>query len=203
MTYYETLGVSKDATPEQIKRAWRKKCREHHPDREGGSADRMQAVNKAYECLWDPERRANYDRTGEDITGPSLDDVVRNEVIGLFSAVADSTAESGLLAAARRMVSGRKSHFEMDQMAAKQRQRWLEKKRGKIRVRTKTSDLYAEVINGKLAELQSKLEMLAKQIEVCVAIDRYLDDYESVDDEVPVEKSIKFMLPQHFGSTSA
>lgn len=184
MSHYDTLGIKPDATPEQIKRAWRKKSREHHPDK-GGTAEAMQEVNRAYECLSDPERRATYDRTGEDVTGPSLDDVVRNEVIGLFAAVADSTAESGLLAAARRMVSSRKSHFEMDQLATRQTQRWLEKKRGKIRIRTKASDLYAEVINSKLSEVQAKLDLLAKQIEVCIAIDRYLDDYESVDDEVP------------------
>lgn len=200
--HYETLGVNPGATPEQIKRAWRKKCREHHPDREGGSDERMQEINRAYECLSDPEKRAHYDRTGEDVTGPSLDDIVRNEVIGLFAAIAESPAEAGLLAVARRMVKGRKREFEMQQSLERQKRRTLKKKRGRIRIRTKASDLYAHVVDSKLKGVQDKLDLLGKQIEVCVAVDRYLDDYESVDDEASIPVS-GFITSSIFGSTTS
>jgi hypothetical protein len=64
--YYATLGISPDATITQIKRAYRKLARQHHPDRNPGdpcAANRFQAVTMAYEVLTDPARRAVYDAT--------------------------------------------------------------------------------------------------------------------------------------------
>ena len=61
MTYYEILGVSKTATPDEIKRAYRKMASQHHPDR-GGDTARFQTIQSAYDVLSDPQKRAEYDR---------------------------------------------------------------------------------------------------------------------------------------------
>lgn len=62
--YHEILGLPRDATDEDIKRAYRRLAREHHPDRNPAlrSADRMKEINAAYETLSDPERRRAHDR---------------------------------------------------------------------------------------------------------------------------------------------
>lgn len=65
MSHYETLGVAADATAAEIKRAYRRSASQAHPD-QGGTDEAMQAVNRAYECLSDPKRRAFYDQTGLD-----------------------------------------------------------------------------------------------------------------------------------------
>jgi len=64
---YATLGLRPDAAPEEVKRAYRVKAREHHPDA-GGDAERFKDVTHAYEVLSDPDRRARYDRFGDDGT---------------------------------------------------------------------------------------------------------------------------------------
>lgn len=64
--HYATLGCPPDATPEQIKAAFRRARSAAHPDRHGGSEDQMKAVNRAYGVLSDAERRAFYDETGLD-----------------------------------------------------------------------------------------------------------------------------------------
>ena len=64
--YYETLGVARDATAEDIKKAFRKLARKYHPDvsREKDADARMKDVNEAYAVLSDPEKRAAYDQLG-------------------------------------------------------------------------------------------------------------------------------------------
>lgn len=64
--YYEVLGVSRDATDEEVKRAFRKLAFEYHPDRnrEDGATEKFKEVNEAYEVLSDANKRAAYDRFG-------------------------------------------------------------------------------------------------------------------------------------------
>ena len=61
--YYEVLGVDKGATAEEIKKAFRKKAVELHPDR-GGDEAKFKEANEAYEVLKDPQKRQAYDQFG-------------------------------------------------------------------------------------------------------------------------------------------
>jgi molecular chaperone DnaJ len=67
---YELLGVPRDASSEDIKRAYRRKAREHHPDA-GGDEEAFKQVTHAYQVLSDPDRRLRYDRFGDDGTPSS------------------------------------------------------------------------------------------------------------------------------------
>jgi molecular chaperone DnaJ len=64
--YYEVLGVANDATPEDLKKAFRKQALKFHPDRnkEADASDRFKEVNEAYQVLSDPKRKAQYDQFG-------------------------------------------------------------------------------------------------------------------------------------------
>jgi len=66
--YYEVLGVDRDAEQDEIKKAFRKKAREYHPDvNKSPDADKLfKELGEAYEVLSDPERRSMYDRYGHD-----------------------------------------------------------------------------------------------------------------------------------------
>ncbi len=64
---YELLGVSQDASDDDIKRAYRRQARAHHPDT-GGDAEEFKAVTHAFQVLSDPQKRARYDRFGDDGT---------------------------------------------------------------------------------------------------------------------------------------
>lgn len=67
--YYKTLGVDKNATEKEIKSAYRKLARKHHPDVNPGDSqaeERFKEINEAYEVLGDSEKRAKYDQLGAD-----------------------------------------------------------------------------------------------------------------------------------------
>jgi molecular chaperone DnaJ len=71
---YDVLGVRRNASDEELKRAYRAKAREFHPDAnqgDAGNGDHFKEISLAYEILKDPERRARYDRYGaEGVFGP-------------------------------------------------------------------------------------------------------------------------------------
>ena len=62
--YYKILGVSKDASNEEIKKAFRKKAHEYHPDKPTGNEAKFKEINEAYQALGDPKKRAQYDQFG-------------------------------------------------------------------------------------------------------------------------------------------
>lgn len=62
--YYKILGVEKGASQDEIKKAYRKKAHESHPDKENGDEKKFKEVNEAYRVLGDSQKRAQYDQFG-------------------------------------------------------------------------------------------------------------------------------------------
>ncbi|EAJ5678656.1 J domain-containing protein [Campylobacter lari] len=78
---YETLGVSQNASADEIKKAYRKLARQYHPDinKENGAEEKFKEINAAYEILSDEKKRAQYDRYGDSMFGgQSFHDFSRN-----------------------------------------------------------------------------------------------------------------------------
>ena len=73
--YYEILGVSKGASADEIKKAYRKVAMQYHPDRNPGdkaSEEKFKEAAEAYEILSDPDKKAKYDRFGHQAFGPGM-----------------------------------------------------------------------------------------------------------------------------------
>ncbi|MFH0830588.1 MAG: DnaJ C-terminal domain-containing protein [Parcubacteria group bacterium] len=67
--YYQTLGVERSASEAEIKRAFRQAAHKHHPDKNGGDAEKFKEINEAYQVLSDKQKRAQYDQFGRTFDG--------------------------------------------------------------------------------------------------------------------------------------
>ncbi|MFA5358948.1 MAG: molecular chaperone DnaJ [Patescibacteria group bacterium] len=67
--YYETLGVPKTASADEIKKAFREKAHLYHPDKKGGDEAKFKEINEAYQALGNPEKRKQYDQFGQTFNG--------------------------------------------------------------------------------------------------------------------------------------
>lgn len=71
--YYDVLGVSKSASGDEVKKAFRRKAVQYHPDKEGGDEAKFKEINEAYEVLKDSDKRQRYDQFGHAGVGGSSD----------------------------------------------------------------------------------------------------------------------------------
>lgn len=88
--YYATLHVERDASPDAIKRAYRKLARQHHPDKAApedreAAESKIKKINEAYAVLKDPEKRKRYDRLGQQWDQPGFQGTSRATPGGGFS----------------------------------------------------------------------------------------------------------------------
>ncbi|MBJ7448728.1 MAG: molecular chaperone DnaJ [Parachlamydiales bacterium] len=91
--YYEVLGVSKEASPEEIKKAYRKKALQFHPDKnpdDSNAEKRFKEVAEAYEVLGDAKKKEMYDRYGADAFQPGMGGGGGHPGMGGFSSMEDA-----------------------------------------------------------------------------------------------------------------
>lgn len=93
MNYYELLGVSKNATPEEIRFAFRRRAREMHPDN-GGTDEQMSELNKAKDTLLNEESRKVYDEEGHINDEVDLNPIeARNLLFAMFDKILEEAPE--------------------------------------------------------------------------------------------------------------
>ncbi|MES2623036.1 MAG: DnaJ C-terminal domain-containing protein [Patescibacteria group bacterium] len=92
--YYKSLGVSKNATQDEIKKAFRKLALEHHPDKNGGKDEKFKEINEAYGVLSDTKKRQHYDTYGSE--GPQMGGGQAGQGFGGFDFSGFSQGQGGV-----------------------------------------------------------------------------------------------------------
>lgn len=179
MTHYETLGVEPTASMADIKAAWRKKCSENHPDRKGGNPESMAAINAAYECLSDPERRAGYDETGRDpAQGPSLDDIAEKALQLLIEQILEQSPKGDLVklldAAITREVKGIEKALAKDERTVERLSKQLDRV---VRKSAGRSSLFNVVLQERIKRAQSDIEQGRQHLEISLRALEILRDH--------------------------
>lgn len=180
MTHYETLGVERSASAEEIKAAYRRRSSAAHPDK-GGSDDEMQAVNRAYETLSDPERRKAYDESGSDSLRAPIEQEARDALLQLFKAAIDHEADNPVRDAGAMLAehARRISDNHVKAMALRVR---LAGRRDKVRVKS-GENLVQMLIDQQVRQLAQQISSMERALEINRIARDMMTAYEA--DEAP------------------
>lgn len=188
MELYTTLGVAPTASAADIKAAYRKKASEAHPDREGGSTEAMKAINEAWAVLGDPERRAKYDATGDTREGPKKTTMEERGESALTEVFAELLVSDGdIVEKVRKLFETGIANARTEHITLGQLERKLEKRRGLV-ISVKGENIFAILLDGKIAEVQRKRENLLDQIAEGEAALTLLKDYRFTGEPTSVQR---------------
>lgn len=186
MTHYEILGVPPEATADEIKQAFRRRSSQAHPDK-GGNSDEMAAINAGYEVLSDPERRAEYDRTGLDMRPGELEQEARGALMQLFKTALDTGGD--VLVDVGVMVEEFRRRLLLAQHDAKTKRASLVKRSGKIRAR-KGENLVQMLIERQIQDIDSALPRMERGLKVNALCAEMLLNYEQLQDAPPAHSKM-------------
>lgn len=175
LSHYDTLGVAPDATPDQIKQAKRRAAQKAHPDK-GGSDAEMAAVNKAYEVLSNAETREHYDQTGEDPSAPV--DGGSMVLMQLFEKAIEE-CDGDVMAFCHKHLDRALADLKGDEAETRRVIRKLTKKRDRLKVRDDRPNIFASLIDHKLAEQEAHLRSIDRGRANAEAAKEHLAAYES------------------------
>ena len=170
-TLYDDLAIKKDATSDQIKKAFRQKAKETHPDT-GGNGDDFKTIVKAYSVLSDEEKRKRYDQ-GEDPDNINQSNTheqqVMSTVFNIFNAVVDQNVDvehNDIFDIVRQNLKINQQNFKNE----KDRNQRNIDKYNKILKRIKKkheSMLFIQLLDDKIKGCNATIIQVEQQIKIC------------------------------------
>ena len=184
--YYEFLGVEKDATQAEIKKAFRQKSKTMHPDI-GGDQKEFSTLTKAYETLSDPDKRAFYDRTGMN-QGKSFDlhEAAENFIIQLFdNIIEDSMCINGeeLMNALYSQCRSRIKARQKDLQFISRTKEGYEEKVGCILKDGEEETLFDRIIKDKIQRCEEEISLAQVDIQTIELAIKILNGYKPKPDD--------------------
>jgi curved DNA-binding protein CbpA len=175
MSHYETLGVPEDASPEQIKRAYRAKAREKHPDK-GGTQSDFEPVVKAYETLKDPQRRALYDGAGIDVELKPIEEEAERILLQGFSVALAQEQNVQIVAFVRGNIAKQLREFPASIKSLGAKKKKLTSQRKKVKC-TGAKNIAHMIIDAEIKNIEGQLVNLHHQTKVGETALKMLDSY--------------------------
>lgn len=184
---YEILGLDKDATPKQINAAFRKKSKEVHPDKKGGSTEEFTRVKEASLVLLDPELRKQFDDTGtvgdkkpDNIAALAMEKIANFFITSINAAdnpMAPTLSQLNLVEAGReffrQQVSGAQQHINDYEKNIKKFEKAMKRLKSK-----RQDDVIKNMLRHHTSQMQRIIEATKQEIRCFnIALD-ILKDYE-------------------------
>ena len=176
MNPYDELGLSSDATDEEIKQKYRELAHEHHPDK-GGDEEIFKRIKAAYEILSDPIRRKEYDITG------SADVTIRNDAIEnikrmIAQIVPNIKDTDNLIDILNNEIINAKNSVDADIQNCKRSLAHLQHVNLKINVKNDRQNLLSDALQMQIDQRNTDIDTFKRRIEICNLMLEILKDYE-------------------------
>jgi len=190
------LGISRDADEATIKKAYRRKAKEHHPDK-GGDAEEFKKVQKAYAILSDPDKRKRYD-AGEDVdqrNGPSIEDRAAELIMQGFDQVLELEQIPGddPLALVMESIQQSLKSVLKDIAGFEKTIKRMEKQERKVKRKKKAKpgdNLWLRVVQTKKQRAQLTMGKANEYREVLQIAEKLLEEYEA-SEPGPIESAFE------------
>lgn len=190
-TLYETLGVSKNATSEEIKKVYREKAKKSHPDKKGGDKDKFSEVNKAHMALSDPLKREKYDKTGATEETP-----LETRIMGVIDMVfLNATSQvkhperTDLIQKMQDELSGKKEGSRNSIQEGYKANKKLKVISERIKVKS-GENILSMKLDNQIENNSEQIKRLEQEIDLFIQAEGWLDNYQyECDEEVYVQRS--------------
>ena len=205
MSLYKILGISKEASVDEIKRAYKTLSQKHHPDKEDGDHDLFLEIQMAYETLSDPVRKKHYDATGEDPgTGPNAEEQTTARInmflAGLLEQIINNDqyneSTTDILLSMTRNITANKEANE----AAIKRAEVLNAKRDRVMNRIQRKNHEVNILNDILLNAKNQgrnqIDRLRDAVRDFEAMIVTLGSYDYTVDEVAAETVVTRQVPR-------
>lgn len=183
---YAELGVERDADEKTVRRAYRRRAKETHPDKKGGRRDKFESANRALMVLTDPKRREQYDRTGsvDDDKPDNAQAEALTILLGTLTAILDECDKVGrsplqinIVEMLRANIDRAVTQGEASKKAPLKRIETLERVDRRLRKKGKPS-LVNHAIAGQIAAIRATLAKTDSAILAHRNARALLDDHE-------------------------
>lgn len=200
--FYTTLGVAKDATKEEIKKAYYKKSQKHHPDKGGDEKD-FQNIALAYEVLSDEEKRGKYDRGEPIFDTHDPEAFLRSRVLSLFDQQVNNPQfnykHTDVFAT---IIQNCKRLIEQAPQGESNAREMIKKYAGiRDRIHGENTEIYVNTLEQKIKQFEVMIRSIPKQIKDLEDIIKYVEVTKYSVDERPTQRQAVFKINTPTGGT--
>lgn len=199
MDLYETIGIDKNASQDEVKKAYKIKAGKLHPDRPGGNTEAFKVLQKAYDVLSDVERRTKYDQTGETGATMSLGHLAKQHLAEVFSHIIQQDMKGDITDLAKRSIEAGTNKAKQDLVIFKRKLDALNKRLGRV-VAKKGANIYEGIIQRQIRAVENNTEQVNTIVEISDAMIELLADYEDTAPDGRQEPMRFYSTPGGIGS---
>lgn len=184
MNHYETLGVPKEASRDEIRRAFRKKAQKMHPDK-GGKAEDFYPLQRAYDVLGNPTRREQYDQTGSDGDGPDVRQMALGNIGQMFITMVEQQDIDHTNIVAEMRQAFKAAQAEENTQIVQLRRSIVKREKAMKRVKHKGDgpNILLQMLESDIGQRKHKIDALEQKGFLFAEIFKVLDEYEYQVDE--------------------